>query len=526
MWTPSALVGLTSGAATAAPVLVDAAVKGAVVLAAAWLATEVFMRQASAAARHALWLLALASLLVIPVLSAALPHWQVLPDWMALKVEPAKPPVSQEAESVPPKPVALPRRDVANPLTPRPENGVDAPAVPVTPSDSTVVPHDGGAVTVRDTSVAPAPAQGPGVGFWLVLTWMAGTLLALMPMLMAKFVLRRLERSARRLEGDSWPTHLKHAQADLGVRRHVVLLCGQERLMPMQWGIIRPTVLLPGESEAWDTHRRRVVLLHELAHVKRWDSLWQALVQVIGAAYWFNPLAWVAARRLAAERERACDDLVLEAGRTNAPDYAQELLQVATKLCPSRVMGAAAIAMARPNQLEGRLLAILDPKRNRCALTLAGALIGLSALIGLTVPLAMLRGQTASAPAASPATSPATSAGQLSTSHTATLPANAKYGDQKFAVWTFNKKSHALVGFAQASLVPGAALAPGNKVTLETVKGHALTFTLGQIENVEVHDTPGGPSHLEPMIDLTMAHGSGPSRRQPMPSTLPRSICA
>ena len=74
--------------------------------------------------------------------------------------------------------------------------------------------------------------------------------------------------------------------------------------------------------------------------------------QVACAAYWFNPLTWIAARRLRAERERACDDLVLEAGLRGA-DYAQHLLDIARTVTPRRSLSAAALAMARPSELEG-----------------------------------------------------------------------------------------------------------------------------------------------------------------------------
>ena len=72
---------------------------------------------------------------------------------------------------------------------------------------------------------------------------------------------------------------------------------------------------------------------------------------------------WMALARLRAERERACDDLVLVTG-TRGSDYAEHLLDIARQFRRQGI-GVAAVAMARPSELEGRLLAILDPLRSR-----------------------------------------------------------------------------------------------------------------------------------------------------------------
>src|SRR6185369_11018589 len=155
--------------------------------------------------------------------------------------------------------------------------------------------------------------------------------------------------------------------------------------------------------------QRRAVLLHELGHAKRWDCLTQLLAQLACAAYWFNPLVWVAWKRMQVERERACDDLVLAAG-SRASAYAEHLLRTASALPPMRFISAAAIAMARPSALEERLRAILDTHRSRGSLrskTLAGTLFLLALLM---VPVACLQAQQP-APVAVPVESAGKTAG-------------------------------------------------------------------------------------------------------------------
>ncbi|HYJ79653.1 MAG TPA: M56 family metallopeptidase, partial [Longimicrobiaceae bacterium] len=160
--------------------------------------------------------------------------------------------------------------------------------------------------------------------------------------------------------------------------------------MPMTWGVRRPVVLLPDEAGEWPEERRRVVLLHELAHVARYDCLTQTLAAVACALYWFHPGAWYAARRLRVERELACDDRVLSAG-TRAREYAGHLLEVARAFRPVGMAAPVSVSMARPSQLEGRLLAVLDGLRSRSTLSRSAALGAAAGALVLVLPLAAMR---------------------------------------------------------------------------------------------------------------------------------------
>src|SRR5690606_38271828 len=105
------------------------------------------------------------------------------------------------------------------------------------------------------------------------------------------------------------------------IDKPVRLLRTPEQIVPMAAGLFRPVVIVPVDAEGWTDAQRDAVLLHELAHIKRRDCLVHFVAQVAGALHWINPLVWVAAAQMQAERERACDDLVLNAG-ARASDYA------------------------------------------------------------------------------------------------------------------------------------------------------------------------------------------------------------
>src|SRR5262249_42226805 len=129
--------------------------------------------------------------------------------------------------------------------------------------------------------------------------------------------------------------------------------------MPLAWGVLRPSIVLPADAAKWPEARLRSVLLHERMHLVRRDLLTHALAQVACCLYWFHPLAWLALAKLRQERERACDDAVLAAG-VAAHDYAAHLMEVVRTMAGRRGTWADAPAMAESSNLEGRVRALLD----------------------------------------------------------------------------------------------------------------------------------------------------------------------
>ncbi|MGA9795020.1 MAG: M56 family metallopeptidase [Rhizomicrobium sp.] len=190
----------------------------------------------------------------------------------------------------------------------------------------------------------------------LIAAWLLGVVLIAVRGFIAAFALWNLRRN-------SVPHRFGHLAIE-GPRCDLRL--AQQDCGPMTWGIFRPVVLLPSDAEEWPRARLEAVLLHELAHVRRKDSLTQLASLAVCALYWPNPLVWLAAARLRREAETAADDAVLIAGvRPSA--YAGALLQIASEFRVQRL--SLPLAMAAPSALEARVKSVLAPGKSRSGVT-------------------------------------------------------------------------------------------------------------------------------------------------------------
>src|SRR5450432_1662943 len=340
----------------ALPILVSAALKSTFVLGAAWL-VALAMRARSAAARHLVWTAAAAALLALPFLSVAL---QALPIGRAAAILPVNLGLVFHATGT---------------------AGVDAPAV--------AMPSSPGA----GKRAAGAPVPRLDGKSWLMLFWAAGVALSLIRMLSACAAMWRMRRRAAPYPE---PDRARALAAALGIRHEVEVLETARGSMPMTFGLLRPAIFMPCDAGSWTGPKRQMVLLHELAHVRRGDVATHLMARVALSLYWWNPLAWTAWREFLKERERAADDLVLNSGAA-ATEYAGHLLEVARTMQTAPPVAWAAVAMARPSQLEGRLMAILDGRRNRRQPGRLAAVLAATLAVAVVLPLAALQSQDAPA---------------------------------------------------------------------------------------------------------------------------------
>jgi TonB family protein len=334
--------------------LLEFAIKISLVVAVGLLAASLLHRR-SAALRH--WMLAasMAAALATPLLMKFAPAWRL--------------PVSVSVESVDQASVQRPtsRREPLIGIT----MGVDAGSVSTASSSATVDPT-----------------------LILIAIWIAGVVVNLTGLLIGFWRLRLIAARSAIVHEGPWVDTARLLSEQFGIRTAVTLLQSDRPAMLVTWGIFAPKVMLPIDAASWDGDRIRVVLAHELAHVRRHDWIIQIGSELVRIANWFNPLVWLAAARLRLESERACDDAVVNLG-VSGREYAEHLLALARQFGRARRVSYPAVAIVpRPSNLERRVTAMLNARLSRHPLSRRGRLVTLAALLAVAIPIALFAQNT------------------------------------------------------------------------------------------------------------------------------------
>jgi TonB family protein len=327
--------------------LIDSALKASLVLAVG-LAVAAALRRRPAALRH--WVLAstLACAAAVPLIAVAVPAWRL--------------PMMTSAETIPAVGLesAAPRETAVG--TRASENRASS-ASP----QSTVEAFDAAAIALA--------------------VWLAGALLSLLVLAAGMLRLARLSSNAKAIDGGPWRQACNATASRLGIARSIRFLQSDHPHLLVTLGALRPSILLPRGAGAWSADRSTVVVAHELAHIRRGDWLVLLLAAFVRAVYWFNPLVWIACRRLDRESELACDDAVL-AGGVKPAEYATHLFELAAQLAAGAPRLVPASPIVTASFLEKRIATMLNHRVNRTPIGSNLRLLTAAALVVIAAAVA------------------------------------------------------------------------------------------------------------------------------------------
>ena len=260
----------------------------------------------------------------------------------------------------------------------------DATMIAVEPS----LASEANAALDENTVATPAVPQQSGARVNLfAIGWLAGACAVLGAGVMGYRVnLERIRKQAVTPE-EALLRSVTEATREAGLGRVPKVIVSPGVESPAVTGFLRPLLLLPaGFPAGFNRAEERLILLHELTHLKRKDLLVNWVICVLQAMHWFNPILWFAFARMRADREAACDAQVLSLDQADhRSDYGNALLKLQSS-APARMLSLGFVGIfERGSELRSRIREISSHRKAHPAWRVGGvALIGALTLMGAT----------------------------------------------------------------------------------------------------------------------------------------------
>lgn len=216
--------------------------------------------------------------------------------------------------------------------------------------------------------------------------WVTGVVVLVLRIAIQNLVFQARLRREATPAGPALLEMLEGCRQVLGVNVQMAVLETSQVQSPAIYGFLRPTLLLPrGLASEFSEQELRYVLLHELAHVKRWDAVMTWVMALLQVLHWFNPVLWLAFARMRADRELACDALVLSRSRDDeAVGYGETILRLVEVMSRGKAMPGLVGILEDKAQIAERIRMIARFRRPGRASAFAALLLVLLGWVGLT----------------------------------------------------------------------------------------------------------------------------------------------
>lgn len=239
---------------------------------------------------------------------------------------------------------------------------------------------------VMATAVS-APAKAAAMSWFdlLMIVWAIGSAVAFGLWLRTMWTFRRGQKAS----SDSEPSWFVSLKDRIGLKSNVRLAVSDSISEPALAGFARPVVLIPvALTTQLSPTELQSVVLHELAHAKRRDNWTAAFAHALMCVFWFYPLLWWIEKRLRAERELACDEIVIRCGAT-ADDYFTSILKVCRFQLAREIAGVAGISGSNLKDRKEAIMSVSpEVPARRVPRTLIGGLV--AAVVGLPLVIGMM----------------------------------------------------------------------------------------------------------------------------------------
>ncbi|VUD68177.1 Regulatory protein BlaR1 [Thalassocella blandensis] len=171
-----------------------------------------------------------------------------------------------------------------------------------------------------------------------------------------------------------------------GVDQKIKIVKTRSLSSPVVFGFLKPVLILPYQYLNWDEDRLHRILLHELAHIHRYDWLTKVVMRFLCALFWFVPVFWWAVKKLEWNSEAACDNVVLNKLNCRA-EYAEDLLDMEIEVIQNTWL----LSFIKKTELFSRINHVLDGRYSRLPVKPQLVFVHLIVSILLVLPFSLVR---------------------------------------------------------------------------------------------------------------------------------------
>lgn len=224
-------------------------------------------------------------------------------------------------------------------------------------------------------------APTPNIASVLLLLWLLGLGWHCVLLLQAWKRAQQLKTSSQPLHDTRLLLYCSELSWRFGLRHVPYLMASEEACSPLLFGIARPTIIFPSPLlNSCPPEQLRLMLAHELAHLKRKDLLWNWLPTIGRVLFFFHPLLWLAQREWKLVQEMACDEMVILQMNASPSDYGEALLKVSEQWHSTQQRSLVTVGVAESFEtLKRRLIAMKSlkpiPRRKLVAISVAMAIV-------------------------------------------------------------------------------------------------------------------------------------------------------
>ncbi len=216
-------------------------------------------------------------------------------------------------------------------------------------------------------ALAHPPAARPSVSLWSVI-WCVGMVLCACFFVITYLRCRVEFQTALPVEN----TDITQCLQKQSVKRKLSI-CQSDRIStPLTYGILRPVILLPKNTDWENVHELHYILSHECVHIKRFDAITKLIAAFALCIHWFNPIVWAMYLYFNRDIELSCDERVIRLfGEKSKSTYSHMLIRMEAKKSGLLPL----ISTFCKNASEERITAIMTTRRTSPVMVAASCLI-------------------------------------------------------------------------------------------------------------------------------------------------------